>query len=54
MAGLSFIWGGFELNNHTLHSLARNLITRNRKAAILSVSILNLNFHQFNIVINKY
>lgn len=38
--------GGRELSNHTLHSLARNLITYKDNAARLSTGILILNFQR--------
>lgn len=38
-----FFGGGLELSNHTLHSLARNVITYKENAASLTMDILNLN-----------
>lgn len=45
-----FYGGGSELSNHTLHSLARNLITYKQKAPSLGTNILkrNLGNHTMN------
>lgn len=51
---VSFIWGGFELGSHTLHSFGRNLITHKRNATSINVSMPNLNFQPFNLSINTF